>query len=298
MTTVPLIANPAAGGGRCGQRLDAAVARLRDGGLDVEVHRTRGPGHATELARQVWASGARRLLCAGGDGTTYEVLNGLFPLDRGDVRPTLGILPLGTGNSFLRDLHLEDADAAMAAVLAGRRVPADVVRADHEDGRLYYANLLTVGFTSDVGHTTNRFFKPLGAAGYAVATVVEVARLGARPFPHRLDDGPLDTAPYAFLSFSNSRCTGGTMQMAPDADLADGRVDVIRVGPMGRLDLLRTFPKIYEGTHLAHPRVSSATAHTVHFALDAPVTVMLDGEVATLTLRGLEVLHHAVEVLA
>jgi YegS/Rv2252/BmrU family lipid kinase len=297
MTTIPLIANPAAGGGRCGAKIDEAVKRLATGGVTVEVLRTNGPGHASALARRCWEEGKRTVLCAGGDGTTYEVVNGLFP-HKGDVRPTLGILPLGTGNSFIKDFGIRSEDDAFRAVLSPSRKAVDVIRGDHTKGAIHFVNLLSVGFTSDVGATTNRRFKPLGPAGYAVATVLEVARLKSRSFPHTLDGGPVDAAPYVFLSFNNSRCTGGDMQMAPDANVSDGMLDVIRVGDLTRLELLTTFPKIYKGTHLEHPKNSSARAKVVEFDLPGPLGVMVDGEVLTLHLRKLTVLPSALEIMA
>jgi diacylglycerol kinase (ATP) len=297
--STPLIVNPAAGGGRCGDRVAQVLPRLRSAELgEIEVHRTTGPGHATTLARTFAERGQRTILCAGGDGTTYEVLNGLFPRDPAAPRPRLGLLPLGTGNSFLRDLHIETEDAAIEAVCRGATRPVDVVRADHDEGCLHYLNLLSVGFTSDVGALTNRWFKALGPAGYAVSTVLEVLRLRARPFPVRLDDGPLDDRPADFLSFSNSRCTGGNMQMAPAAKVDDGLLDVIRVGDLGRRQLLTTFPKIYQGRHLEHPKNEATTAARVRFELDGPVAVMVDGEVRTVWLRSLQVQPAAIEVFA
>lgn len=295
MTPIPLLANPAAGGGRCGRQLGAAMARLRDLGLDPHLHRTEGPGHARTLAADL-ARDHDTLLVAGGDGTAFEVVDGL--LGCGRPVPNLALLPLGTGNSFLRDLDITDADAAFAAV--ARRTPrrVDAVRMTHEDGVLHYLNLFSIGFTSRAGETTNRWFKALGPAGYAVATLVETARLRAEPFPHALDGGARDDRPYTFLSFSNSRCTGGAMQMAPDARLDDGLLDVIRIGVLSRGALLRLFPRIYAGAHLDHPANDAVTAARVDLHLPAPVPCMIDGEVLTLRPTRLEVLPGALEILA
>lgn len=296
MTTLPLILNPAAGGGACARKAPAALRRLADAGLTVTRHDTTGPGHATALATQLAAKGHRTILCAGGDGTTYEVLNGLLPWT-GEGRPALGLLPLGTGNSFLKDFGVRNADEALAAVLSGRRTPVDAVRIEHAGGALHFANLLSLGFVSKAGATTNRWFKPLGPAGYAVATVIEVARLQHVVLPIRLDGGETDARPCVFLSFNNSRCTGGDMQMAPDADPTDGRLDVVRVGPLGRLDLLRTFPAIYDGKHLDHPLNEATTAVRVDLDLPGPVDCMIDGEVIRLHVHALEVVPAAWELL-
>jgi diacylglycerol kinase (ATP) len=104
------IVNPAAGGGRCGRMAQDALAKLRTAQLDIEVAETSGPGQATSLARAAYARGCRQFIAVGGDGTACEIVNGLFPEAAGglsagvDQRPTLGFLPLGTGNSFLRPL--------------------------------------------------------------------------------------------------------------------------------------------------------------------------------------------------
>src|SRR5262245_31066984 len=113
------IINPAAGGGRCGKLAAATLQRLRTHGLAVEVIETRQPGDATRIARESYAEGFRRFLAGGGDGTSYEIVNGLFPLD-GAERVSLGFLPLGTGNSFLRDFTETGAEYAIQAIAAGR----------------------------------------------------------------------------------------------------------------------------------------------------------------------------------
>lgn len=298
MSTLPLILNPTAGGGRCGPLAEQALGRLRRSGMTLELHTTTGPGHATTLAQQLIEAGHTTLLCAGGDGTAYELLNGVFPRDPHAPRPTLGLIPLGTGNSFLRDLGITTAEQSLDAILASRSQPVDVVKATHTTGAIHYLNLLSIGFTSDVCTLTNRRFKPIGPAGYGVATVIEIARLAPRALPYACDDGPFDRDPLTFLSFSNSRCTAGTMQMAPDARINDGQLDVIRVGAVTRLGLLRAFPRIYKGTHPTLPFVTTRTARTVRFDLPGPIDVMVDGEVVPLHLTQLDVLPKAVEIFA
>ncbi|MGB8773370.1 MAG: acylglycerol kinase family protein, partial [Terriglobales bacterium] len=106
------IINPAAGGGRCGERVGSALNRLRSAGIVIETAETRAAGDATRIAREAYGRGYRKFLAVGGDGTSYEIVNGIIPESRSQVSgvrlsdeqiPTLGFLPLGTGNSFLRD---------------------------------------------------------------------------------------------------------------------------------------------------------------------------------------------------
>lgn len=294
-----VIVNPAAGNGRCGHRAQGVVAALRDAGVDLDVVETRGPGDATEIARREWAAGRRTFVACGGDGTTYEILNGLFPEAlESEEKPAIGFLPLGTGNSFLRDFTNDGARYAIEYIRDSKRRPVDVLTAKHTEGTIYYSNLLSIGFTADVGALVNRAFKPFGEAGYGVGVAWKLATLHAKRMPFALDDGDFDFTPVTFLSFNNSKFTGGKMKMAPGADCADGLIDVLVVKEMGRIDLARTFPKIFEGTHVKHPKIEESQAESVRFALEHPVDVMVDGEVVSLQLERIDVLRHAIEVMA
>ena len=114
------IVNPAAGGGRSRRLLGSALARLQAGGIDVKVTETRSPGEATEIAREAYGRGICNFIAVGGDGTSYEIVNGLYPQALEGERPTLGFLPLGTGNSFLRDFSHQGVEYAIESLLAHR----------------------------------------------------------------------------------------------------------------------------------------------------------------------------------
>jgi diacylglycerol kinase (ATP) len=292
-----VILNEAAGGGKAEQRASVVLPLLRDSGLELDVKPTRSAGHATELARAAFREGSRAFIAVGGDGTMYEVLNGVFPEALED-RVTLASLPLGTGNSFLRDFGIDTERKAVERILRGETRGVDVVRAEHADGVIFYINLLSVGFSAAVGALMNRRYKPFGAAGYPLAVVTSLLGLSAPEFELCCDDASASRERAVLLSFSNSQYTGGTMRMAPPANVSDGRVDIVRVAPMSRVELLRTFPKIYDGTHLSHAKVTHRTATRVVFPTPRREAVMVDGEVVDLALRSLEVLPCAVDVVA
>lgn len=292
------IINPAAGGGRCGKLAAETLQRLRTHGSTIEVVETRQPGDATRIAREGYEQGFRRFLAGGGDGTSYEIVNGLFPRDAAAERVSLGFLPLGTGNSFLRDFSDTGAEHAIDSITHGRVRPCDVIRLQHRDGVLHYINLMSVGFTAEAGELTNRCFKGLGEAGYLAATLLCWLRLHFPMFPLRLDGAAeLDQHPCTYLTFSNSRFTGGKLMIAPFADCADGLIEVTRVGPIGRWDFALTFPKIFSGAHMQHPLISRAAARRVDFQLADAVNVMIDGEIVLCQPQILEVLPLALDVM-
>lgn len=291
------IVNPAAGGGRCGKQFPEALQRLRDAGLVIDVIETKAEGDAIGIARAAWHEGRRRFIAVGGDGTSYEVVNGLFPAaGEGSVRPTLGFLPMGTGNSFLRDFTDRGAEHSIAALLECRTRACDVMRLHHTAGVLHWINILSIGFVADVNGLRARRFKRWGELGYVMAVVTAVAGLRSRPFPLRCDAGDLDDGPMVFASFNNSKFTGGKMMMAPHACTDDGEIDFIRVAPLGRVGLLRTFPKIFDGTHLRNPAVRESRHKTIELCGSDEIDVMIDGEAARVIPRAIDVLPGALHV--
>jgi len=291
------IVNPAAGGGKSAKLAGPALARLREKGLHIDVIASTGPGHAAQLARESYAQGYRKFLAVGGDGTVHEILNGIFANNRSAERISLGFLPLGTGNSFLRDFTDQGAEASFDALLANRTRPVDLIRLKHASGEIYSFNILSVGFTADVGALTNRIFKPLGHLGYLLGVLVGVVQLKRRAFVLRADDEQeWDTRRSLFLTFNNSKYTGGTMLIAPDADPSDGLIEFVRWGPIGRLGLLRMLPKLYDGTHIRHPLASRKAVKHVEFKIPVPVDVLIDGEIFSLECKSLDILPSALDV--
>jgi len=291
------VVNPAAGGGRCGELADAALDCVCRAGLQLEIARTNRPGEATELVRAAYGQGFRNFLAVGGDGTSYEIVNGLFPEAISGGRPALGFLPLGTGNSFLKDFTSRGMEHTIEALKNGTRRTCDVIRLRHAEGEIYFLNLASLGFPADVGELANRRFKGWGELGYILAVFTRLARLRHLAFPHRLNDAPeWDRRRALFLSFSNSKFTGGKMMIAPKADPTDGWIEYVRWGAIGRLGLLWNFPSLFSGTHIEHQRASRAGAKRIDFNLDAPVNVLVDGEILRLDCRSLEILPAALDV--
>jgi len=311
------IINPAAGGGRCSEGVGAALDRLRAAGIALETAETRAAGEATRIAREAYGRGYRKFLAVGGDGTSFEIVNGLFPEGSSqlsalgsqkdphveDQIPTLGFLPLGTGNSFLRDFEdlasgMSGLEHAMQALEARRSRPCDVLRLTHKDGAIHYTNLLSMGFAADVAALRHRRFQGLGQFGYLLSIFLCLARLDRRPFPVRFDgQQEFDSRRCLFLTFNNSKFTGGRMMIAPDAVTDDGLIEYVRWGPIGRVGLIRNLATLYDGTHTRHPLAERHAVRRVEFQLSGPVDVMVDGEVLTLECRAIEVLPGALRVV-
>jgi YegS/Rv2252/BmrU family lipid kinase len=292
------IVNPAAAGGRTRALLAPALDRLRAGGIEIDVRETAAPNQASQIAREGWREGYRKFISVGGDGTSFEIINGLFPLTDAGESPTLAFLPLGTGNSFLRHYSDGGAEHAIESLTASRSQKCDVIRLHHRDGVLHYINILSIGFSADVATLRARRFSSWGEIGYQTAIFLCLARFRRRPVPLTVDgESHVDGRPCLFLTFNNTKFTGGTMMIAPTAEAGDGMIEYVRWGPIGRLGLIRNLPGLYDGTHIQHPLAEVRKVRRVDFQLEAPVDAMIDGEVLTLHCRSLDVLPGALNVV-
>ena len=294
------IVNPAAGHGRCGKLAASALERLRARGVVLEVVQTAAPGDASRLAAQAFARGRFRFIAVGGDGTAFEVVNGLgshFAQNGRSQRVELGFLPLGTGNSFLRDFGDGDVEHAIEALATNRKRTCDLLRLSHTQGVTHSLNLLSFGFVADICSITNARFKALGAGGYGLGVLTALAKLHTRPLRMRVDNGQVWEQDMVFVSVCNSRYTGGRMLMAPYADTADGELDIVVCGKMDRRTLLSTFPKIFSGNHVHHHAITAARARSIELFEAAPIDLMIDGEVLCCQPTGVAVLPRALDVL-
>jgi len=290
------IVNGAAGGGRCGKLAPPLVAKLERRGIALDVVLTTGSKHATELARRAAEDGCRRFLSVGGDGTAAEVVNGL--VDAGvSEHCELAVLPLGTGNSFLRHFGITNVEAAMDTIARGESRTIDVLRLTHDTGVHHFINTMGTGFVAHAGQLANERFKSLGAAGYVAAVLVCVMRLQYEENTLRYA-GITDEARTVLTSFSNSQYTGGSMRMAPEALVSDGLLDIIRAGTLPRGALIRAFVRIFSGTHTELEQLWTRQVDRVEFVNPIPQAVLIDGDLFHLKPLAIDVLPGALRFVA
>jgi diacylglycerol kinase (ATP) len=134
--------------------------------------------------------------------------------------------------------------------------------------------------------------------GYILGVFTRLAGIRHAAFPHRLEgSSEWDRRSCLFLTFSNSKFTGGKMMIAPKADATDGFIEYVRWSPVGRLRLLGLFPRLFTGTHIDHPLASRAAIRRVELDLDEPVNAMVDGEILCLRCQSIEILPSALDVV-
>jgi diacylglycerol kinase (ATP) len=295
-----LIVNPAAGHGLGEKTFKRLRFRLDKEFPGLVVKRSERSGHAVELGREAAREGFARILCLGGDGTPFEIVNGLYADGAPPFRPEIGLIPAGTGNSLVRDFGVKTPDEALDRILAGGRRPIDLVEFTCQRGgkptRLYSLNIIGVGLIADILKLTNERLKPLGALGYSLAVLIRLAR-GMENTIEIRTDGRLRTVRDSALVVSNSKFTGGKMKIAPSAETADGKADLVVFREVNRREILAIFGKVFSGKHVDHPKVETVQAAEMSIVGDPPQLAMADGELLGLTPLTLKVLPAELTIL-
>lgn len=294
MTNSPMkllvIYNRRAATGRAANSLPDIRTYLVKHSMEADFLFTSRPGDGTELTANSDLTQYDGVIAAGGDGSLFEVLNGLYrhPVEK---RVPLGVIPIGTGNAFSRDLGLKPGDwkKAMDIIRARNIRQVDVGHVCAGDCDYYFLNIVGMGFAVDAAITAKKL-KFLGKVAYTLATLWNV--FGLKSYALRIElDGRIIEQQNVFVEVSNTRYTGTTFLIAPGALLDDGFFDVTLLQKLGRLRLLKLFPTIYSGRHIEFEEVSTIKAR--HIRITCPVGMLLapDGEFAGHTPVDIHCLH-------
>lgn len=280
-----VVLNPRSKNGGTEKRWRAIEARARAILGPIDVEETRGPRDAERIAREAARAGVRRLLVAGGDGTTGEVVTGL--LDAGAPSACeLALLPLGTGGDLARGLGVpHDLAEALARIETGRTRKVDAGRVHYtgDDGTprsVGFLNVASLGMSGLVTRLVNETPKTFGGrVSFLAGTLRALARWRSQPVTLRLDGEVVHEGPLHLATAANGPYFGGGMRVAPNAALDDGLLEVVIIGDLSKAELLRRLPLLYRGTHVGQPSVRSLRGRRLE-AIAEPglVWTEIDGE--------------------
>ena len=250
------------------------VGWVRERGHLVELAVTYDAGDAAAFAADAADRGADVVVAVGGDGTLNEVVNGL------DGRDTpLGIVLLGTANDFARQIGIPgDADHAMDVVLLKEPLRMDTASLN---GRRF-VNVSSGGVGAEAtAETPTQAKATLGALAYAITGVLKIA--GFAPYNGRFrgDDFELN-GEFLLFGVGNGRATGAGTLLTPRASVTDGLIDVCVVEAMPRREFGRLLLKFKRGEQIGQPGVHYASVRSLVIEAEAPLSVNVDGEHATL----------------
>ncbi|WP_183092619.1 diacylglycerol kinase [Nocardioides stalactiti] len=266
---IALLTNPTAGRGRARRVRDTALPLLHGAGWRVRDLQGRDADEATDLARAALADGVDALVVCGGDGLVHLAIQEVAGTD-----VPLGILPAGTGNDVARyfDLPRRDPEAAVRRLLAWKPRRIDLARS----GDRWFATVLAAGFDAVVNERANKMTWPRGQMRYNLATLAELRTF--EPLRYELAlDGEQRQLEAMLVAVGNGPSFGGGLRIAEGASLDDGLLDVIVIGPMTKPELVKTYPKLFKGTHVHHPKFSRHRVSRVTVASPGIVSYA-DGE--------------------
>jgi len=283
-----VLVNPSAGGGRARELLPRVEAELDKRRITFRVERTKGPAHAVAEAENAVDAGEIPVVMSG---------DGLLGMIGGAIAGTgipMGILPAGRGNDLARVLGIPTDPEGAVSVLAERETRTiDVGEANGQR----FLGIASVGFDSDANRIANETRVVRGSLVYAYAALRALAAWKPARFTVSAGDEHLRFTGYT-VAAANSKAYGGGMFVAPDADLADGELDVVMVGEVGKLRFLGNLPKVFKGTHVEQDEVKVFRARSIDLSASRPFAVYADGEHITDLPAKIRILPGALDVIA
>jgi len=276
-----LIVNPVAGRGASMRHLPAIRRRLNRLGVVYDVARTEGPGHATDQARRAAEEGFDVVVAAGGDGTCNEVLNGLMQL-RHEVRPLMGVLPVGRGNDFAYGVGVpSELDGACRMLAEGTRRRIDVghvVGGDFPEGR-YFGNGVGIGFDAVAGFVAMNVKLLRGFAAYTLAALATNFVYFRPPVLRIETEGGTIEQLCLLVSVMNGRRIGGGFLTAPSGQPDDGLLDLCITRKVSRMKVFALIPAFMRGTQARSAAVTTGRSRRVVVtAVEGGIPAHADGE--------------------
>lgn len=259
---ISVVCNEQSGGGRAGRVLPKVARRLREGITAADLHIV--TSNSYEQARDLTRSFALQarpgdvVAVMGGDGMAHLGLNACAGTDA-----TLAVIPAGTGNDFARGAGIpKSVTEAVEAIVTGTTRVMDLSRLTNGAGPRYVGAVVSSGYDARVNRATNDIRLRFGALSYGWIALRELAAF--EPLQYRLViDGEARELKAMMVAICNTGIFGGGMQISPDADAADGMLDITIIHEASRGKLLRLLPTVYSGGFITNPVVERIRARTV-----------------------------------
>jgi diacylglycerol kinase (ATP) len=244
-----LAINPQSGRGHARKRADFAKKYFADLGVPVAlIEGTSLVDFREKLIYELDRGSISGVIAFGGDGFIHEIIQHVVPRDI-----SLGVIPCGTGNDFARSIGIYRLSLTQQLDLIGQSDSQAI-----DLGRVastWFAAILSTGFDALVNERANLMQWPKGRMRYNVAMIEKILALRAHRYRLRLDGDSVEVEA-TLVTVANGASYGGGMKVCPDAELNDGFFDVMVLGKVSRIELLKVFPKVYSGRHVGHPAVT------------------------------------------
>lgn len=289
--------NPASHGGQGAKYFSLIKSELDKNNISSEAVETKYAGHGTELIKNLDFDKYDAIVVSGGDGTLFETVNGYFE-NKSAKRIPIGVIPIGRGNAFARDLdlHPDKLAEAVRTVALGKTKMVDVGIFRTNNKQFYFINILGFGFVTDVAKTAFKL-RALGHLSYIIGVLYRTISLKAYKLKIEIEGKVLERE-NVFAEISNTRYTGKDFLMAPSAILDDGLLDVTLLDKVTRIRLLQALPKIFTGDHVKMKEVECFKARHIKIETEPNKLLTPDGQLMESTPIEVECLGQAIEIFA
>lgn len=272
MKRARVIYNPTSGREVFKKELPEVLEKLEKAGYEASTHATTGAGDATRAALIAVERKYDLVIACGGDGTLFEVINGLAEQE---YRPKLGVIPVGTTNDFARALHVNvDIQSAIDIICEGHSMPVDIGKVN--DG--YFINIAGGGRITELTYEVPSKMKTmLGQLAYVVKGIEILPSIKPSHMRIEYDGQVFDDKAMMFL-IANTNSVGGFEKLAPDASLHDGMFTLLILKKCSMLEFIRVVRMAIFGDHTKSKKVIYAKANHIKVSSELPLHLNLDGE--------------------
>ena len=272
-----LAINPASGRGRAHRQAKLASEYFRSREIDVrEIEGRSLQDFREKLLTCLDSEKVSGVIALGGDGFIHEIIQHLVSRDI-----PLGVIPCGTGNDFARSIGVFDLSFSRQLELIEKHDATHIDLGKVQDQ--WFAAILSSGFDALVNDRANSMRWPRGRMRYNIAMIEKLIALRPHSYRIRVDERYLEVQA-TLVTVANGSSYGGGMKVCPDASITDGLFDVMVLGRVSRIELLKVFPKVYRGGHVGHPAVTFYRCNEIE--IDGSGSSFADGEpIAQLPLR-------------
>jgi YegS/Rv2252/BmrU family lipid kinase len=282
-----LFINPAAGRWKGKKFAPKIHSFLQRNGLDTKITFSRAQGDLVEKIKTACLNGCETILVAGGDGSIYEAVNGIMlaeeelqgKLER-PAKTKLGIIPVGTGNDFIKAAKIPNNwQQACEQLLNATPRLVDVAQITTDQKRCYFANSIGSGFDAGIGITASKIPWLRGKLIYVVGLLWHLIKGIPNPVVEIKTDDYDNKLKTTLVAISNGVCYGGSFMITPQASINDGLLDAVIAPPVGRLGAIPLIFQLMRGTHLKNTKVTHLQFKEMHLTSDTPIPVIADGEI-------------------
>ena len=262
--------------------------------ISFDSFETKHKGHAVNFIKGIDLKPYYGIIIIGGDGTFHEVVNG-FMLRKDNIKIPIGIVPGGSGNSFLYELNNMNPLSVLKNILSFKKRSIDVIKVQTPTEIFYSINLVGWGLVTDIGKSAEKF-RWLGPSRYTLVSLSEIIKNKNREAT-LLINNKKDENKFTFIIACNTKYVGKGMFMAPNAEVNDGLLDLIVVkGNLSRTILFKTLPKLFKGTHITDSNVKYYQVPKFSLITKNNDLLNIDGELKGSTSIDVEIIHSAIEI--